>query len=215
MPSARDRSAKAGTPRQKSSQGKSPAPSDDPPLVLPSHQRSESPDSRVSSARSRRTDPAGLITDLTRLKEITHDARIQSPSYRKLLDDFGPDELPQTGFLDEQDGLERRDTVFFGGDIEGRPQEIEDDIEDIDDELEDEFGEDLDNISSIGSDDEAKAAEYDTDLEVDAESKIGSLSWKLILETTNEMYYQKCYQCIIVNSNWFMFFSRANIPRQI
>lgn len=215
MPSARDRSAKAGTSRQKSSQGKSPVPSDDPPLVLPSHQRSESPDSRVSSARSRRTDPAGLITDLTRLKEITHDARIQSPSYRKLLDDFGPDELPQTGFLDEQDGLEPRDTVFFGGDIEGRPQEIEDDIEDIDDELEDEFGEDLDNISSIGSDDEAKAAEYDTDLEVDAESKIGSLSWKLILETTNEMYYQKCYQCIIVNSNWFMFFSRANIPRQI
>lgn len=172
MPSARDRSAKAGTPRQKSSQGKSPAPSDDPPLVLPSHQRSESPDSRVSSARSRRTDPAGLITDLTRLKEITHDARIQSPSYRKLLDDFGPDELPQTGFIDEQDGLEPRDTVFFGGDIEGRPQEIEDDIEDIDDELEDEFGEDLDNISSIGSDDEAKAAEYDTDLEVDAEKLI-------------------------------------------
>ncbi|XP_052697479.1 leucine-rich repeat-containing protein 74A-like [Crassostrea angulata] len=78
----------------------------------------------------------------------------------------------KTGFLDEQDGLEPRDTVFFGGDIEGRPQEIEDDIEDIDDELEDEFGEDLDNISSIGSDDEAKAAEYDTDLEVDAEKLI-------------------------------------------
>ena len=172
MPSARDSSVKSGTPRQKSNKDVSSVPSEDPPLVLPSHKRSESPDSRVSSARSRRTDPAGLITDLTRLKEITHDDRIQSPSYRKLLDEeFGPDELPQTGFLDEHGGFEPRETIFFGGDIEGRPKEINDDVEDIENEFDEEFGEDLDNISSISSDDEACAAEYDTDLEVDAESK--------------------------------------------
>lgn len=172
MPSAGDGSAKPRTPRQNSTKSKTPIESNDPPLVLPPHSRPESPDSRVSSARSRRTDPAGLITDLTRLKEITHDDRIQSPTYRKLLGDFGSEELPQTAYHArlEPDGLEPRDTVFFGGDIEGRLQEVEDDIEDIEDELDAEFGEDLDNISSIGSDEEARAAEYDTDLEVDADS---------------------------------------------
>lgn len=93
------------------------------------------------------------------------------------------------GFFDEQDGFEFRDIVFFGGDIEGCFQEIEDDIEDIDDKLEDEFGEDLDNIFFIGLDDEVKVVEYDIDFEVDVESKIGFLFWKLILEIINEMYY--------------------------
>jgi hypothetical protein len=91
------------------------------------------------------------------------------------LGDFGSEELPQTtsAYKEQQeaDGLEPRDTVFFGADIEGRLQEgADDDIEDIEDELDEEFGEDLDNISSIGSDEEARAAEYDTDLEVDADS---------------------------------------------
>ncbi|XP_061174071.1 leucine-rich repeat-containing protein 74A-like [Saccostrea echinata] len=203
MPSAGDGSVKAGTPRRNSTKSKTPIQSDDLPLVLPSHSRSESPDSRVSSARSRRTDPAGLITDLTRLKEITHDERIQSPTYRKLLGDFGPEELPETAFHVEQEGIEPRDTVFFGGDIEGQIKEDEDEIEDIEDDLDEEFGEDLDNISSIGSDEEARAAEYDTDLEVDADKLI--FPEKYDHDTTGKsVYLKKCEEIGVQPITYFI-----------
>ncbi|XP_062584538.1 leucine-rich repeat-containing protein 74B-like [Saccostrea cucullata] len=203
MPSAGGGSVNSGTPRRNSTKNKPPIESDDPPLVLPPHSRPESPDSRVSSARSRRTDPAGLITDLTRLKEITHDERIQSPAYRKLLGDFGSEELPQTDFNVEQEGLEPRDTVFFGGDIEGQIKEADDEIEDIEDDLDEEFGEDLDNISSIGSDEEARAAEYDTDLEVDADKLI--FPEKYDHDTTGKsVYLKKCEEIGVQPITYFI-----------
>lgn len=123
----------------------------------------------ASTSRMSEKDAAGLITDLTRLKEITHDVRIpkQELPHRRAIDIDQEEEF----MLDGQFPLPE-DEEF---DIIQRWQESderEDDEEsDVDDDIEEVFGEDVISVSSLGSNPDDDAAKYDTDLEEDVESK--------------------------------------------
>ena len=162
---------------------------DGPPGDVPT--RGSSPASRATSARSHRTDPAGLITDLTKLREITHDDRVTSPTYRKgALPDFDFDDepglLPTQTQNDPQNVFsEPTDTVFYGEGFETtKTPGVDEPFAEFEkelDEFEEEFGVDEDdddeNVSSIVSDGEPyQAVDYDTDLEdaQEAESKFDS-----------------------------------------
>lgn len=126
----------------------------------------------ASTSRMSEKDAAGLITDLTRLKEITHDVRIpkQELPHRRAIDIDQEEEF----MLDGQFPLPE-DEEF---DIIQRWQESderEDDEEsDVDDDIEEVFGEDVISVSSLGSNPDDDAAKYDTDLEEDVENLMAS-----------------------------------------
>ncbi|XP_033736019.1 leucine-rich repeat-containing protein 74A-like [Pecten maximus] len=125
----------------------------------------------ASTSRMSEKDAAGLITDLTRLKAITHDIRIPAK------------ELPHRKAIDigdtTDDGFEFTDSVFQtevplpeeGFDVVERWQQdtkvASDEESNIDDDIEDVFGEDVISVSSLGTNPDDDADKYDTDLEED------------------------------------------------
>lgn len=121
------------------------------------------PSSRASSATKR--DTAGLITDLTRLKEITNDTRIQSATYRK--DHFGDfDDEPDLPEVEVKEEAPRE--VSFG-DLDIKDQDLVDDLSDLD-EAEGLYDDNASQVSSLSTEPDL-TEEYDTDLEVDEDSK--------------------------------------------
>jgi len=128
----------------------------------------------ASTSRGSEKDAAGLITDLTRLKEITHDVRIPRPElpHRKAIE-VDEDELGITDWefpteLNEQD-YDHIEYWKEQADI-GHEEEEDEDLSDLQD-IEDVFGDDVASVSSLGSNPDDDADKYDTDLEEDVESK--------------------------------------------
>lgn len=153
------------------------------------------PSSRASSATKR--DTAGLITDLTRLKEITNDTRIQSPTYRKdHFDDF--DDEPDLPEIEVKEELPRE--VSFG-DLEIKDQDLVDDLSDLD-EAEGLYDDNASQVSSLSTEPDL-TEEYDTDLEVDEDRWINPEKYD-IDTTGRSRYLQACEEIGVQPATYFL-----------
>ncbi|KAK3094145.1 hypothetical protein FSP39_024708 [Pinctada imbricata] len=187
---------------------------------IPQENQNGTVGSRAGSAHSREADPKGLITDLTRLKEITQDDPEGNSSYRDMVQEFGEEQLPQTQDSDpmQQVFSEPNDTVFFGEGFEVVKESAEEgeEIEDVLDEDDNEFDlegsdalfedNDDENVSSMESDvDLYNASDYDTDLEDAKEpEKILFIDPYQNENTGKSVYLRKCDELGVTPATYFL-----------